>query len=543
MKTIKTLIANDSRHLRSRLIVWMGLLLLPVLCIAGLHTSWGWSPDYWSGLSYALPLLFSAQLIAQAVLVANLVQKENLKNPEAYWLTRPIPRGQLATAKLISAVLWFLLPQLLQISLIALLLPAGLTLLLEDLGSAAIPFGAVLCATLVVAGLSRTSGAALLGLIAIPVGLATADIVGLYLIRVPLQSGLLRFFGDAFPVGSLLFGLVFLLSLGGFSLRYCAHRFRPASISCLGLAAACLVLTIGLEDPPRIPEPTMQLPDEATLHMNNFSFLRKHRRDSEFGFISSAQTVGPAAIWEEEGKGNSYGISANLHWSGLPEEWFVQTRALRTFGPDGKLWGRPDEDGPRSRHGEFSTDFKRSLFPEYDTGGRIFLAATRTQLFDSTNIDPAAIDWPVSLSTEFATQVFTATKERVPLAQGARIELHSTRLLIGQVQWSGNTATITFNFIGVPPIPGLDIVETGFFVLYDPSSGVASFSEHRESSPSDVFGLFQTGYFELNFRGLKTPQPNEFPFELYFVHLDLLGVDVRRVDYRVHRNSENSPEE
>lgn len=122
---MKTLIINDYRYLRSVLLFWLGLLLLPVLCLVGLHTPLGWSPYYWSSITYAISLLFLAQIITQAVLVSNLVQKENLKNPHAYWLTRPIPRGQLVVAKFISTALWFLLPQFLQIGLMALLNSLG----------------------------------------------------------------------------------------------------------------------------------------------------------------------------------------------------------------------------------------------------------------------------------------------------------------------------------------------------------------------------------------------------------------------------------
>jgi ABC-type transport system involved in multi-copper enzyme maturation permease subunit len=320
---MKTLIINDYRYLRSVLLFWLGLLLLPVLCLAGLHTPLGWSPYYRSSITYAISLLFLAQIITQAVLVSNLVQKENLKNPHAYWLTRPIPRGQLVVAKFISTALWFLLPQFLQISLMALLIPSGLRTPSGILGPVAIPVVLVLCASLVVAGLSRTSGKALMGLTMIPVGLIITDIAGMYFIRIPLQSGLLRILGDSFSVESLLIGLVVILSLGGYTLRYFSHRYRSASAFCLGLAALCLVLTIGLEDPPRIPEATMQLPDEATLRVDGINFLRKWGRDNEFGLVSSGQRSGPAAVWDDDDGGKSYGISAHLHWSGVPEEWFV----------------------------------------------------------------------------------------------------------------------------------------------------------------------------------------------------------------------------
>lgn len=426
---MKTLIINDYRYLRSVLLFWLGLLLLPVLCLAGLHTPLGWSPYYWSSITYAISLLFLAQIITQAVLVSNLVQKENLKNPHAYWLTRPIPRGQLVAAKFISTALWFLLPQFLQIGLMALLIPSGLRTPSGILGPVAIPVVLVLCASLVVAGLSRTSGKALMGLTMIPVGLIITDIAGMYFIRIPLQSGLLRILGDSFSVESLLIGLVVILSLGGYTLRYFSHRYRSASAFCLGLAALCLVLTIGLEDPPRIPEATMQLPDEATLRVDGINFLRKWGRDNEFGLVSSGQRSGPAAVWDDDDGGKSYGISA----------------------------------------------------------------------------------------------------------QGARIQLNNSRLLIEEIHRRGTTISITFRFIGVLPIPGVAMEEAGLFALYDPSTGAASFAEHRESYASDALGLLTTGSFELNFRNLDRLEHPEGPLELYFVHLDLLGIDVRRVDYRVHR--------
>jgi len=531
---ICNLVKNDLRYLRRGLIGWAGLLLLPILGFAGYRTRLGWDPHYWDTLRYSLTLLFIVQMVVQIVLVAGLVQKENLKDPRAYWQTRPIPRGQLLLTKLISVIVLFLLPQLLQVGLAAALFAGDAGIMLESLGSASLLFSLLLFASLIAAGLSRTAGGALLGIIMLPLGLAIVDMLGFYRIRVPAQEGLSRLLGDSIAVLELLLVPMLICALAGFGLRYYSRRHRTASRWFLGVSLLCLALSINIDSDRRSPvsQSTLRLPETAALTVDPKYFLRKDIKRGGYGFSISQEST--PDLWNAGGSGSSYGLSAHLQWSGIPDNRLVRSEAIRTYGPDGAFWGSPGRKNRSSYLASYNDAFTRSLFPDYQPTQRGKRIIRREPLFLSPHIKPDEIKWPVTLSTEFATRVFEARKERLPLAPGTRIELRGARMLTTGVEKIGDELKVSFRCVGVPPIPGYDAgVESGLFVLRNPSTGHVAYGRRSSRSGSQFLGFFRTGNFELDFSNLEPSGGAESGFELYYINLELLGVDVRRVDYAV----------
>mgnify|MGYP005846751229 CR=1 FL=1 len=531
---ISQLIKNDIRYLRLGLIGWGGLLLLPVLGFAGYRTSLGWDPHYWDTLRYGWTLLFIVQLVVQIVLVASLVQKENLKDPRAYWRTRPIPRGQLLLAKLVLVAVLFLLPQLLQVSLAAALFAADAGIVLDALRDGAFLFSIVLIASLIAAGLSRTPGSALLGIIVLPVGLTILDLVGFYRIRGPVQNGLSRLLGDSIAVFDLLFVPMLVCALAGFVLRYFSWRYRKASNWLLGVSLLCLVFGMNMRPERASPAPqaTLRLPETAVLTVEPKYFLRKDFKLGGYG--SSTDQGSTPDLWNSGGPHSAYGITARLDWSGTPDDWLVRSEAIKTYGPDGAFWGRPDPQ-QRSRYvSSYHDAFTRALFPDYRHAQRGRRIIRSEQLFLAPQINPDEIEWPVTLTTEFATEVYGARKEPLPLAPGTQIELLGARLLLDGVEKLADRLIISFRAVGVPPIPGYDAgVASGLFVLRDAATGHVIYGTRSNGSGSQFLGFFQTGNFQLEFSKPNSGGGTQPEYELYYIHLDLLGVDVRQVDYVV----------
>lgn len=531
---IAHLIKNDIRSLRYRLCLWAGLLLLPVLGFSLLRGEPGWKPHYWSTLHYGLGILFVAQILTQLLLVVNLVQKENMNDGRAYWRTRPIPLGQLLVAKLGSTILCFLLPQLLQIGLMATLFPGDWPQVLRALGTGAIVFGGLLCVVIIAAGMTRTSGQALIGLIGVLVGLMVVEMLGFSYIRIPLQGALQRLLGEWVSVSVLLLVLFLMLGLLSFALRYLSQRPRRDSFWILGAAVLCVAFATNMDSSlraPRVPEATMRLPEKAKLEVGSIRFLRQDRRTGGSTAISSEIS---GALWEGGGAGSAYGLSAHLEWSGLPEDWLVRTEVIRTLGPDGRRLLSWDTNRNAFDPAGFNSAFKRSLFPNSDPEARQGQMITWQRLFLSPDLQPSEIEWPATFSSGFATRVYRSEKVQLLLAEGERFELNGDRFFIERIDKTSDEMTITFRFLGTPPVAGYDSGwESGFFLIHESVSGETSFARSQGGTALTAFTFFQSGNFELRFRTESRSQKGLSGYELYFVHLELLGVEVHEADYTV----------
>lgn len=531
---IKEIVKNDIRYLRRGLIGWAGLLLLPLAGFAGLHTGLGQDPHYWDMLPYGLILLFIVQMVTQILLVARLVQKENLRDPRAYWLTRPLPRGQLLIAKLFSAVMLFLLPQLLQVGGAALLFSGEWGPVLAALQWGSTIFAALLVASLILAGITRSPGAALLGYIGLPVGLTIVELAGFQNIRVPVQDVLSHLLGDAGVLLHLLLNLALVFGLTGFALRYWQSRRGLSSLLCLGFALLCWVFSVSLDIPKSVPQAKVALPASASLKVDPVRFFRQDIAPG--GGSSTGQGSRTADSWNGGGARSVYGLSADLLWSGIPGDWLVESEAIKTFGPDGALWGRPDQEYQSSFRSSYSAELIRALFPNYRPDpqpGRVL----RQQLFLSPQIKPAEIEWPVTLSTGFATRVYAASKEQLLLAEGSLIQLGNALLLIESIEHLSTELSLTFRFMGVPPVTGYDRGwEAGFFALRIPGSGEVIVDYRSTGGASHLHSFFQTGRFELTFEDVPSNHSSVPAAELYLIQLDLLGIEVRRERYVVERD-------
>ena len=112
MNQIAHIIRKDLRHLRSLLLVWLGLLILQAVLTGGVHP---FIDDIRTMdlLSNFVPLLSLMEFLLLTVIIAQLIQADSLVGSTAFWLTLPISRGGLLASKSILLVLFVILPTLL----------------------------------------------------------------------------------------------------------------------------------------------------------------------------------------------------------------------------------------------------------------------------------------------------------------------------------------------------------------------------------------------------------------------------------------------
>lgn len=530
---IKELIKNDIRYLRGWLLLWGGILGAMLLSFVLLRTDLGWSADYWGFLRIALLLGFLLQVLFQLLLVAKIVQKESLHNLRAYWLTRPISRRCLPLAKGGTLLIVVLLPQLLQAALMGACFPGGWAGAWAGLQAIAV-LSLVLCFFgMLCASMTKDTGPALLALIFLPFALM---ILGGALMWIPGLGALLTdgfFRVAAFPYAGVVLGVVALaLGLWSFARQYRSPGGRwPHRIRCLA-SFALLVMASAAVPLRTVPESTITPPADAALKVTgDFRFIRM---DRPFPGARSQQSGRELQTWLDGGPGSSYGLKGEVAWSGLPDDWLVVIRALRTYAPSGQLLPPGDErSGTRYRH-QLPDGFKAVLFPDDPRSRRTTRTHDLRPLFFSPLLDVGALQLPETFTTVFATQFYRGETVRLPFGRDARIQVGNTRLLLLSAERPGGYLSLRFLFIGSGE-GGRSIgerVEGGYLVLRDPQTGRAVFGQRRTGSSSYILDLLSTGEFEMEFKGLP-PFEDLSDLEFYYVRTEPLGVDVRAVDYAV----------
>lgn len=532
---IKKLIENDIRYLRGWLLPWCGLLGTILLSFVLLRSDLGWNIDYWGFLRIALLLGFLLQLLFQLLLVTKIVQKESLRNPCAYWLTRPIPRQCLPPAKWSTLFIVVVLPQLLQAALMGFCFPGGWEgawagVRAIALISLLICFLGMLCASL-----TKDPGPALLTLIFMPF---TLMIGGAALMRIPSLGELLtgffyRVIGTPYAVW-VLAAVGIVLGLWSFAREYhapggrWAHRSRCLISFVLLFMASASVPVRSL--PERLlSESTIEPPTDAELKV--VGELRFGRTDRPFPGARSGSSGSDLQTWLEGGPGSSYELDGQVEWTGLPDGWLPVVRSLRSYDPGGRLL----PPGERSR--ALNTDhipyaFARTLFPGIPADGPVREVRYKHEFFSSPLLDARSLNLPETFTTVFATRFYKGEKVRLPLESDARIQLAKTRLRLLSVDRLGRDFTLRFLFLSAGS-KGRSIGETvegGFLVLRNPQTGQVAFGERGSGSSSYVFNLLSTGDFEIRFPGFSGSE-NLSDLELYHVRMEPLGTHVRAVDY------------
>lgn len=107
MKLILHIVRKDLRRLRPWLLLWIGVLLLPILFAVG-SAQRGDLADGWRHVEQINPWVLLVQVLAGYFLVILLVQEDPVTGTRQFWATRPMSGGKLLAAKAVAAlaILW-----------------------------------------------------------------------------------------------------------------------------------------------------------------------------------------------------------------------------------------------------------------------------------------------------------------------------------------------------------------------------------------------------------------------------------------------------
>lgn len=107
MKLILHIVRKDLRRLRTWLLLWGVLLVLPILLAVGV-AQYGGVAQAWQGMEEISPWFVILQVVFGYLLVVLLVQEDPVVGTRQFWATRPVSGGTLLAAKALAAVtiLW-----------------------------------------------------------------------------------------------------------------------------------------------------------------------------------------------------------------------------------------------------------------------------------------------------------------------------------------------------------------------------------------------------------------------------------------------------
>jgi len=518
-------IKNDLNYLRHWLIVWGCLLFIPVVMVALLRTNLGWDMAYWALFRTTMIIGFLGQVVFQLILVAMLIQKESPINRQAYWRTRPMSRGGVPMAKVLLFLGVIMLPQMIQMGIIGGLWAEEW----NDVAGPMFQMGVLslvfLIFSLPAASQTRTAGQAMLGLIAGAVGL----------------SLLLSWVTSIFPGYRLadflpwvLFGLTLLLVGVVYVRIYCQEK--PIMWGGRGYGCALMPLLLTVNNSPDVWHlsrgPRVELPEEAELTVASLRY--EVRRERPAGGTTGSSDAN-RKIWSETASVKSYGLQAVLDWSGLPENRLAVTVAIRTETPNGRALF---DGGKRPSRSLFLTaqmeSYLQQLFPDLDREDKIHYGQHWVQMFSSSDLEPETMDWPARFTSEIETTFYTPEKVRLALEPGSRLEFGGNRLLVKGIEASEDEVRLRLDFLSLGAWKTQPFAfDGGLFILRDPKKREVSVGILGSRSQFNVLNIMAMGSSEVEFEQMRVRQEDLSRLELYYVGFDLVGRDVRSVDYEV----------
>ncbi len=227
MNLVVHIVRKDWRRVRPALLAWYALIAGKAWCVWRLSLSTDAAASHLATVGSFVDMLNGLEAVAGAFIAARLAFEDPPHNPQAFWLTRPISRWDLARAKSLGACLFFVAGPLLLLA--SLWLAAGFSPL--ELCSAAVEWtlvqGMFVGLGLLAGALSRGLGEAL---IAVPV-------VGLSMLG--LASFLRR---EPGPQAWLIFSLVLAAAAAGAAVAYRGrNRLAGAAVALIGFFGIALM--------------------------------------------------------------------------------------------------------------------------------------------------------------------------------------------------------------------------------------------------------------------------------------------------------------
>lgn len=525
MRTLLHLVANDGRFLRYELFVWAAILLLPVVSVAALNVEPGRSLAYHKFLQIgALPILL-AMLMMKCGLTIRILQKENLCNRKAYWLTRPFPWHLLMFAKWASLLVYVLLPLLVAYSLSGAFYPDLDEPLYDMLRSVALFDGTLItyCAALGI--FTRTSGQAFLGFFTVPIFAIVLEFLlakfGLRELVIPKIIEL----SSVYPVGEVMVLPAVIIGIVGCALRYKNPARWGLALACFLSSGVLMVLTTHVVPVNPVEAGTMELPAPARLRVEDFYYER-----IDYYWMGEHTHSGTSnSVWDSGKADSMLGLEAVLQWEGLPDEWFVDFEVLRTYTSSRVLLGVKKRKTLRRNAYQLSPEYKAALFENYDEPNRFTRSKERHHLL----LAPKSLrdEMEGTLGSLVKSTIYRPLPRKVDLSVGSAFSVGDRHLIIEAIEWkSAQSMKLTFRYLSPR---GKNFKKPVFFVLRSKEAAQIIFGDEGGESSVGGPGFPRVGQREYTFKDRNDSEINLEDLELYVIEHERIGFDVREVSYRM----------